>query len=204
MCVRLLLSIPILIFEQNQVSWVRRRDWHILSSGDSLYTNDARFVATHEPTQSTYTLQIKFVQKRDHGIYECQVSDMIDKWRPHVDKQFWNFHPHIGNLMSKHFSSSGKTSCGMNNKILCLFNDENFIFACSASHFASVTMQFIWDFMELVCSESFSFMKIYVTFDTYEQTERTFMQREKLLQCATMHEDYVWWCIILRSMNFPL
>lgn len=48
---------------------------HILSSGDSLYTNDARFVATHEPTQSTYTLQIKFVQKRDHGVYECQVSD---------------------------------------------------------------------------------------------------------------------------------
>lgn len=62
---------------QNQVSWVRRRDWHILSSGDSLYTNDARFVATHEPVQSTYTLQIKFVQKRDHGIYECQVSE----WR---------------------------------------------------------------------------------------------------------------------------
>ncbi|XP_070501957.1 lachesin-like [Chironomus tepperi] len=60
--------------ESNQVSWVRRRDWHILSSGDSLYTNDARFVATHEPTQSTYTLQIKFVQKRDHGIYDCQVS----------------------------------------------------------------------------------------------------------------------------------
>ncbi|CRL08425.1 CLUMA_CG021283, isoform A [Clunio marinus] len=59
---------------ENQVSWVRRRDWHILSSGDSLYTNDARFVATHEPTQSTYTLQIKFVQKRDHGIYECQVA----------------------------------------------------------------------------------------------------------------------------------
>lgn len=60
--------------ESSQVSWVRRRDWHILSSGDSLYTNDARFVATHEPTQSTYTLQIKFVQKRDHGIYECQVA----------------------------------------------------------------------------------------------------------------------------------
>lgn len=53
---------------------MRRRDFHILSSGDSLYTNDARFVATHEPTQSTYTLQIKFVQKRDHGIYDCQVG----------------------------------------------------------------------------------------------------------------------------------
>lgn len=68
-------------YPQNQVSWVRRRDWHILSSGDSLYTNDARFVATHEPTQSTYTLQIKFVQKRDHGVYECQVSDVRDGWK---------------------------------------------------------------------------------------------------------------------------
>lgn len=52
---------------------MRRRDWHILSSGDSLYTNDARFVATYEPKQSVYTLQIKFVQKRDHGTYDCQV-----------------------------------------------------------------------------------------------------------------------------------
>lgn len=70
--VRLLLSFLCYFSFQNQVSWVRRRDWHILSSGDSLYTNDARFVATHEPTQSTYTLQIKFVQKRDHGIYEVR------------------------------------------------------------------------------------------------------------------------------------
>jgi hypothetical protein len=44
---------------QNQVSWIRKRDFHILSSGDALYTNDARFVATHEPKHSTYTLQIK-------------------------------------------------------------------------------------------------------------------------------------------------
>lgn len=55
---------------------------HILSSGDSLYTNDARFVATHEPTQSVYTLQIKFVQKRDHGAYECQVSDGAQRCFP--------------------------------------------------------------------------------------------------------------------------
>ncbi|CAO1369191.1 unnamed protein product, partial [Diamesa serratosioi] len=60
--------------DSNQVSWVRRRDWHILSSGENLYTNDARFVATHDPGSSRFTLQIKFVQKRDHGVYECQVS----------------------------------------------------------------------------------------------------------------------------------
>lgn len=60
---------------QNQVSWVRRRDWHILSSGDVLYTNDARFMASHEPTLSTYTLQIKFLQARDRGSYDCTVRN---------------------------------------------------------------------------------------------------------------------------------
>lgn len=68
------------IHGQNQVSWVRRRDWHILSSGDILYTNDARFIASHEPSLSTYTLQIKFLQKRDHGVYECQVSSRQQQW----------------------------------------------------------------------------------------------------------------------------
>lgn len=70
----LIFSILFSLFRQNQVSWIRRRDWHILSSGDILYTNDARFTATHEPSKGTFTLTIKFVQKRDHGEYCCQVS----------------------------------------------------------------------------------------------------------------------------------
>jgi hypothetical protein len=67
---------------QNQVSWIRRRDYHILTSGDQLYTNDARFIATYEPNQCVYTLQIKFVQKRDMGLYDCQVR-----------KSLWSFFP---------------------------------------------------------------------------------------------------------------
>lgn len=59
---------------QNQISWIRRRDWHILSSGAQLYTNDERFGILHTPGSNTWTLQIKFVQKRDNGLYECQVS----------------------------------------------------------------------------------------------------------------------------------
>ncbi|KAG5677420.1 hypothetical protein PVAND_007178 [Polypedilum vanderplanki] len=56
------------------VSWVRRRDWHVLASGAQLYTNDERFGIIHTPGSNTWTLQIKFVQRRDQGLYECQVS----------------------------------------------------------------------------------------------------------------------------------
>uniref|UniRef100_A0A182YKB6 IGv domain-containing protein n=1 Tax=Anopheles stephensi TaxID=30069 RepID=A0A182YKB6_ANOST len=59
--------------EQNQISWIRRRDWHILSSGAQMYTNDERFAILHTPGSNTWTLQIKFVQRRDHGTYECQL-----------------------------------------------------------------------------------------------------------------------------------
>ncbi|XP_056646510.1 hemicentin-2-like isoform X1 [Diorhabda sublineata] len=56
-----------------QVSWVRRRDWHILSSGVFTYTNDERFQILHAEGSDDWTLQIKYVQKRDNGTYECQI-----------------------------------------------------------------------------------------------------------------------------------
>lgn len=56
-------------YQQNQISWIRRRDWHILSSGAQMYTNDERFAILHTPGSNTWTLQIKFVQRRDHGKY---------------------------------------------------------------------------------------------------------------------------------------
>lgn len=58
-----------------QISWVRRRDWHILTSGMFTYTNDERFQVLHSEGSDDWTLQIKYVQKRDNGTYECQVSD---------------------------------------------------------------------------------------------------------------------------------
>ncbi|KRJ98730.1 neurotrimin isoform X5 [Drosophila yakuba] len=65
---------PMFEDSENQISWIRRRDWHILSSGAQLYTNDERFAILHTPGSNMWTLQIKFVQRRDHGMYECQVS----------------------------------------------------------------------------------------------------------------------------------
>ncbi|KAK6623993.1 hypothetical protein RUM44_010851 [Polyplax serrata] len=57
---------------ERTISWVRRRDWHILTSGMFTYTNDERFQVLHGEGSDDWTLQIKYVQKRDNGTYECQ------------------------------------------------------------------------------------------------------------------------------------
>jgi len=58
----------------SQVSWIRRRDSHILTIDWLLFIADDRFrIFLVEPT-CTWTLQIKYVQPRDAGIYECQIN----------------------------------------------------------------------------------------------------------------------------------
>lgn len=57
-----------------QVSWIRHRDIHILTVGAYTYTSDQRFQANHHTETDEWTLQIKWAQKRDAGIYECQIS----------------------------------------------------------------------------------------------------------------------------------
>ncbi|ENN74097.1 hypothetical protein YQE_09070, partial [Dendroctonus ponderosae] len=56
------------------VSWIRHRDIHILTVGSYTYTSDQRFQANHHTENDEWTLQIKWAQKRDAGIYECQIS----------------------------------------------------------------------------------------------------------------------------------
>lgn len=56
-----------------QVSWIRHRDVHILTVGSYTYTSDQRFQATYHKDTDDWTLQIKWAQKRDAGMYECQV-----------------------------------------------------------------------------------------------------------------------------------
>ncbi|CAO1303561.1 unnamed protein product [Diamesa tonsa] len=56
------------------VSWIRRKDYHLLTVGLTTYSSDERFCATHLKNSEDWTLQIKYVQKRDAGQYECQVS----------------------------------------------------------------------------------------------------------------------------------
>ncbi|XP_055716552.1 SPEG neighbor protein-like isoform X1 [Phlebotomus papatasi] len=56
------------------VSWIRKRDLHILTIGIMTYTNDQRFQSHHTEGSDEWTLKISSPQLRDSGIYECQVS----------------------------------------------------------------------------------------------------------------------------------
>nr|XP_053635390.1 uncharacterized protein LOC128690677 [Cherax quadricarinatus] len=56
-----------------QVSWIRRWDWHILTTGIYTYTSDMRFSVLHTEGSDDWTLQIKYAQIRDNGTYECQM-----------------------------------------------------------------------------------------------------------------------------------
>ncbi|XP_035702086.1 lachesin isoform X2 [Folsomia candida] len=58
------------------VSWIRKRDLHVLSSNQISFTSDARFSVIHPQDSDDFNLQIKFVQKRDAGIYECQIPNL--------------------------------------------------------------------------------------------------------------------------------
>ncbi|KAK3879188.1 hypothetical protein Pcinc_016231 [Petrolisthes cinctipes] len=56
------------------VAWIRNRDSHILTVDRYTFISDERFTAWHEADTQTWTLQVRYVQERDAGSYECQVS----------------------------------------------------------------------------------------------------------------------------------
>ncbi|XP_043524134.1 limbic system-associated membrane protein-like [Frieseomelitta varia] len=56
------------------VSWIRKRDLHILTVGILTYTTDQRFQTVHRDGSDEWTLKISSPQLRDSGTYECQVS----------------------------------------------------------------------------------------------------------------------------------
>jgi len=60
--------------EESQVSWIRRRDWHIMSVGETIFTTDDRVQVTRREGETDWVLGFKFVKERDEGMYECQVT----------------------------------------------------------------------------------------------------------------------------------
>ncbi|XP_063842733.1 uncharacterized protein LOC135090204 [Scylla paramamosain] len=59
---------------ENTVSWIRRRDYHLLTVGDTSYTSDERFQVRYVKQEKDWQLHILYVQARDDGVYECQVT----------------------------------------------------------------------------------------------------------------------------------
>ncbi|XP_041980762.1 limbic system-associated membrane protein-like [Aricia agestis] len=66
------------------VSWIRKRDLHILTVGVHTYSSDARFAALHTDGSDEWTLRVAHAQPRDSGGYECQVST-----EPKISQSFW-------------------------------------------------------------------------------------------------------------------
>ncbi|CAL1269468.1 unnamed protein product [Larinioides sclopetarius] len=61
-------------FVVEPVSWLRLRDFHLLTVGLYTYTSDTRFQTIYNEYATDWTLQIRYPQLSDEGLYECQVS----------------------------------------------------------------------------------------------------------------------------------
>nr|XP_027199561.1 zwei Ig domain protein zig-8-like [Dermatophagoides pteronyssinus] len=61
--------------DDKMVSWIRLRDFHLLTIGQLTYIQDDRFVVRYGGYQSNdWILQIKHVTIKDEGLYECQIN----------------------------------------------------------------------------------------------------------------------------------
>lgn len=56
------------------VTWIRRRDFHVLTVGLVTYTADDRFGSVNIERSDDWMLQIKMATLADEGLYECQVN----------------------------------------------------------------------------------------------------------------------------------
>ncbi|KAM7285705.1 hypothetical protein ISCGN_032590 [Ixodes scapularis] len=62
------------IISGSLVSWVRQRHLHILTVGTYMYTSDQRFHSIHLEGSEDWTLEVRYTQKGDAGVYESQIS----------------------------------------------------------------------------------------------------------------------------------
>ncbi|KAI5722301.1 hypothetical protein M8J76_006552 [Diaphorina citri] len=68
--------LPCIVCQINgkSVSWIRKRDAHILTVDSYTFVADLRFQTYQIDIAEQFTLQVKYLQPRDSGRYECQVS----------------------------------------------------------------------------------------------------------------------------------
>uniref|UniRef100_A0A8D8Z450 Kin of IRRE-like protein 1 n=1 Tax=Cacopsylla melanoneura TaxID=428564 RepID=A0A8D8Z450_9HEMI len=58
----------------NTVSFMRHEKAILLTNGRFVYSNDQRYRIINNPPSDDWTLQIKYPQLKDSGVYDCQVS----------------------------------------------------------------------------------------------------------------------------------
>lgn len=57
-----------------KVSWIRKKDGHLLTVDTDTFIGDNRFQVRHPVHSDTWTLHLRGARASDAGIYECQVS----------------------------------------------------------------------------------------------------------------------------------
>ena len=57
-----------------QVSWMRIRDYNVLTMNEVTNTKDPRIRAIHVPGSDTWSMRIEETTAEDTGEYECQVT----------------------------------------------------------------------------------------------------------------------------------
>ena len=57
-----------------QLAWLKHKELDILSVGKLKYSSDNRYRVVYRPNTHEYQLHIAYVQPKDEGIYECQIS----------------------------------------------------------------------------------------------------------------------------------
>ncbi|XP_069157668.1 zwei Ig domain protein zig-8 [Procambarus clarkii] len=69
-------KLPCIVYHLNDrsVTWLRRRDLHILTAGHVTYSADDRFQVVHAEGSEEWTLVVRYAQQRDSAVYECQVN----------------------------------------------------------------------------------------------------------------------------------
>ncbi|XP_068210382.1 uncharacterized protein [Palaemon carinicauda] len=69
-------SLPCIVhhLSDRSVTWLRRRDLHILTVGLQTYSADERFKVIHREGSDEWTLLVRYAQPRDAGIYDCQIN----------------------------------------------------------------------------------------------------------------------------------
>ncbi|XP_031331257.1 uncharacterized protein LOC116161903 isoform X3 [Photinus pyralis] len=59
---------------ESTVSWIRRRDYHLLTVGLQTYSSDKRFFTSNGKSGQDWSLHIRYSELKDSGLYECQIT----------------------------------------------------------------------------------------------------------------------------------